>query len=108
MNLDCSVFAFAGVANLASVALSQVHSPYWLLTAFVGLDMLQAALTSFCSLVLVLKRRGVRPGNAFHRRRPAGFRASIVASRKGGASRLVRPMRSRIDEASTAIERLSR
>jgi hypothetical protein len=67
MNIDRSVFATAGVIILASVALSQVHSPYWLLlTAFVGLNMLQAAFTGFCPLALVLKRMGVRPGNAFH------------------------------------------
>ena len=66
MNIDRSVFAFAGAVVLASIALSQVHSLYWLLlTAFVGLNMLQAAFTGFCPLALVLKRLGVRPGHAF-------------------------------------------
>ena len=66
MNIDRSVFAIAGAIVLVSLALSQTHSPYWLLlTGFVGLNMLQAAFTGFCPLALILKRAGVRPGNAF-------------------------------------------
>lgn len=66
MNIDRSVFRFAGLMILMSLALSQVHSRYWLLlTAFVGLNMLQASFTGFCPLALVLKRLGVRPGCAF-------------------------------------------
>ena len=66
MNIDRSVFAIAGAMVLSSVALSQVHSPYWLLlTAFVGLNMFQAAFTGFCPLALILKRAGLRPGTAF-------------------------------------------
>ena len=43
------VFAFAGVMILASLLLAYYVSPYWLaLTAFVGLNMLQAAFTGFC------------------------------------------------------------
>ena len=66
MNIDRLVIAIAGAMILISLALSQVHSPYWLLwTAFVGLNMVQAAFTGFCPLALALKRAGVRPGNAF-------------------------------------------
>jgi hypothetical protein len=66
MNIDRSVFAIAGAIILSSLALSQLHSPYWLLvTAFVGLNMLQAAFTGYCPLALVLKRFGLRPGTAF-------------------------------------------
>jgi len=44
MTIDRAVLAFAGCMILASLALSQVHSPYWLLlTAFVGVNMLQAS-----------------------------------------------------------------
>ncbi|MEE4638970.1 MAG: DUF2892 domain-containing protein [Wenzhouxiangella sp.] len=66
MNIDRFVFAFAGLLILISVGLSQVHSVYWLLlTAFVGLNMLQAAFTGFCPLAKILKAAGSKPGHAF-------------------------------------------
>ncbi len=66
MNIDRLVFAFAGAMILLSLALSQVHSVYWLLlTAFVGLNMLQAAFTGFCPLARILKAMGQKPGQAF-------------------------------------------
>ena len=66
MSIDRIVFAFAGTMILASLALSQLHSPYWLLlTAFAGLNMLQAAFTGFCPLAKILKQLGVQPGSAF-------------------------------------------
>lgn len=66
MNIDRIVFAIAGAMILVSLAMSQLHSPYWLLlTGFVGLNMFQAAFTGFCPLALILKRLGFEPGNAF-------------------------------------------
>jgi hypothetical protein len=66
MNIDRLVFAFAGAMILISLALSQLHSVYWLLlTAFVGLNMTQAAFTGFCPLARILKAMGRRPGQAF-------------------------------------------
>ena len=66
MNIDRAVFAFAGAMVVFSLVLSQLHSSYWLLlTAFVGLNMLQAAFTGFCPLALVLKRLGRPVGVAF-------------------------------------------
>lgn len=66
MNLDRAVLAFAGTVVLASLVLSQLHSIYWLyLTAFAGLNMLQAAFTGFCPAAMVFKRMGCGPGNAF-------------------------------------------
>lgn len=66
MTIDRAVMAFAGCMILVSLALSQIMSPYWLLlTAFVGLNLLQSAFTGFCPAALVLKRLGVRPGAAF-------------------------------------------
>jgi hypothetical protein len=66
MSIDRIVLAFAGTVVLLSLALSQIHSPYWLwLTAFVGANMLQSAFTGFCPLVKILKALGVRPGPAF-------------------------------------------
>ncbi|NEZ05162.1 DUF2892 domain-containing protein [Wenzhouxiangella sp. XN201] len=67
MNIDRLVFAFAGFMILLSLVLSQVHSVYWLfLTAFVGLNMFQAAFTGFCPLARILKAIGKQPGKAFN------------------------------------------
>jgi hypothetical protein len=58
--------AFAGSVVLVSLALSQLHSPLWLwVTAFVGANLLQAAFTRVCPLAWMLKKAGVRPGEAF-------------------------------------------
>jgi hypothetical protein len=66
MTIDRAVMAFAGSMILLSLALGQIMSPYWLLlTAFVGLNLLQSAFTGFCPLAVALKRLGVRPGAAF-------------------------------------------
>lgn len=66
MNIDRTVMAFAGLVILLSLALSQVHSPMWLwLTAFVGLNLFQAAFTGFCPLAIVLKKFGLDAGAAF-------------------------------------------
>ncbi|VFU16754.1 YgaP family membrane protein [Methylocella tundrae] len=66
MSIDRAVLAFAGTVILLSLALSQWHSPYWLLlTAFVGANLLQSAFTGFCPLAIILKRFGFRPGCAF-------------------------------------------
>ena len=66
MSVDRAVMAFAGLMVLVSLALSQLHSPYWLLfTAFVGLNMLQSSFTGFCPAAMVFKRLGCRAGAAF-------------------------------------------
>lgn len=66
MTIDRVVMAFAGVMILASITLSQLHHVYWLgLTAFVGVNMLQAAFTGFCPLAIILKKMGIKPGCAF-------------------------------------------
>lgn len=66
MNIDRVVFAFAGMVILLSLALGHYISPYWLLlTAFVGVNMLQAAFTGFCPLAIILKRLGLKSGEVF-------------------------------------------
>lgn len=66
MSIDRIVLAFAGSVILLSLALAQLHSPYWLwLTAFVGANLLQSAFTGFCPLALILRAAGIRPGAAF-------------------------------------------
>ena len=66
MSVDRLVLAFAGAFILISLALSQLHSVYWLwLTAFVGANLLQSAFTGFCPLAMILKALGVKSGQAF-------------------------------------------
>ncbi len=66
MCIDRVVMAFAGTVILSSLALAHWFGPYWLLlAAFVGLNLLQAAFTSFCPLALILKQLGFKPGCAF-------------------------------------------
>ena len=67
MSIDRFVMAFAGAMILLSLALSQLHSVYWLwFTAFVGANILQSAFTGFCPLATILKKLGVKPGVAFN------------------------------------------
>lgn len=66
MSIDRVVLAVAGTFILLSVLLSQIHHPYWIyFTAFVGINLLQSAFTGFCPLAIILKKTGVKPGNAF-------------------------------------------
>ena len=66
MTIDRAVMAFAGSVLLLSLALSQLFSPIWLLlSAFVGLNLIQASFTGFCPAALVFKRFGVKCGVAF-------------------------------------------
>ena len=66
MTLDRAVLAFAGAIVLISLALAELYSPYWLLlTAFAGLNMIQASFTGFCPAALAFKRLGIRSGVAF-------------------------------------------
>jgi len=67
MTIDRFVMAFAGAMILLSMTLSQLHSIYWLwFTAFVGVNVLQSAFTGFCPLATILKKLGVKPGQAFN------------------------------------------
>ena len=66
MNIDRIVLAFAGAVIIISLLLSQIYSLYWLLlTAFVGINLFQAAFTGFCPLAVVLRKIRVKPGMAF-------------------------------------------
>lgn len=66
MNIDKALFAFAGSMILSSILLAHFFSPWWLvLTAFVGLNMLQAAFTGFCPAAMMFKKLGLPSGSAF-------------------------------------------
>ena len=66
MNLDRAVLAFAGFVVLLGLGLAWLFSPWWLLlSAFAGLNMMQAAFTGFCPAAMIFRRLGLKPGEAF-------------------------------------------
>ena len=63
MSLERAIMAFAGVMVLLSIALTQLVSPwFWLMTAFIGLNLFQSAFTGFCPAGMVMKRMGIGRG----------------------------------------------
>ena len=67
MTIDRAILAFAGFMVLLSLVLTHFVSPwFWLLTAFVGVNLIQSALTGFCPAATVLKKLGFKAGCAFN------------------------------------------
>ena len=61
MIIDDALRTIAGVFVLLSVALGWFVSPWWfLLTAFVGLNLLQSGFTHWCPMMVILRKAGVR------------------------------------------------
>lgn len=66
MTVDQAVMRFAGVMVLLSLVLTHyLHPGFVWLTAFAGLNMLQASFTGFCPAASLFKKWGIRPGVAF-------------------------------------------
>lgn len=66
MNLDRAVLMLAGTLILLSALLSAFVSQWWLvLTAFIGLNLLQSSITGWCPAALLFRRFGLRNGCAF-------------------------------------------
>ncbi len=64
MTVENAVRAVAGTMVLVSVILALLVNHWWLLlTAFVGLNLLQSALTHFCPAELLFKKMGLRCAN---------------------------------------------
>ncbi len=63
MTLENGVRVLAGTMVLISVALAYFLSPYWLLlTAFVGVNLVQSAFTGICPANAILSRLfGLKP-----------------------------------------------
>lgn len=60
MTTESAIRLLAGSLILISLALYQFASPWWLLlTAFVGMNLAQSAISGFCPAELILKRFGV-------------------------------------------------
>ena len=61
MKMEQWIRAIAGKGILVTLALSQLHHPYWLwLTAFIGLNLLQSAFTKWCLMENILAKFGVK------------------------------------------------
>jgi hypothetical protein len=55
MTLESSIRLLAGILVLASLALGYFISHYWfLLTAFVGFNLIQSSFTRFCPAEIVI------------------------------------------------------
>ena len=68
MSLERWIRLIAGTFVSVSVALSYLHSPYWLFfTLFVGLNLFQSALTRWCLMEEFLKKLGVQSEAALSR-----------------------------------------
>lgn len=66
MTVDRAVMMFAGFMVLLSLGLGFYVSPYWyLLNAFVGVNLMQASVTGFCPAAMIFRALGVRSGVAF-------------------------------------------
>lgn len=60
MTVQKSVRLLAGIMILGSLALAHWVSPYWLLlTAFVGLNLLQSGLTDWCPAMSIFRALGL-------------------------------------------------
>ena len=61
MTIENAVRAVAGTFVLASLALGYfVHPGFFLLTAFVGANLLQSAFTGICPAEAIFRRLGLR------------------------------------------------
>ena len=60
MTINDYIHVIAGSLILISLALGIWVSPYWfILTLFVGLNLLQFGLTKFCPMGIILRKLGV-------------------------------------------------
>ncbi|MBL3676872.1 MAG: DUF2892 domain-containing protein [Alphaproteobacteria bacterium] len=63
MTINEALRALAGFMVLLSLALGTWIHPYWyLLTAFVGVNLLQSAFTRWCPAIAVFKAMGLKQG----------------------------------------------
>lgn len=63
MTVEAALRGIAGFVVLLSIALGYFVHPYWfLLTAFVGLNLLQSAFSGWCPVMVVLRGAGLESG----------------------------------------------
>ncbi len=64
MTVERGLRLMAGVMILLSLALTHYFSHYWLwLTAFIGLNLLQSAITNWCPAMMILRAMGLKDSN---------------------------------------------
>lgn len=67
MNLDRSIFLFAGCMVLLSVILTQFVSGYFMwFTVFIGANLIQSSFSGLCPAASVLSKLGIKTGCAFN------------------------------------------
>jgi hypothetical protein len=60
MNVERMLRLIAGSIVMLSLALGYWVNPYWyLLTAFVGLNLFQSGFTNWCPMMTILRKMGV-------------------------------------------------
>ena len=70
MTVERLLRLIAGVFVLGSLWLGYKASPYWfLLTAFVALNLIQSAFTNWCPMMTILRKLGARDAD-HHRAAP--------------------------------------
>lgn len=61
LNIEQAVRMFAGIMVLISAALVFFISKWWLLfTVFIGVNLIQSAITGFCLPEIVFKKMGLK------------------------------------------------
>lgn len=64
MTVERGLRLMAGIMVLVSLALAHFFSPYWLwLTAFVGVNLLQSAISNWCPAMVLLRAMGLKDAN---------------------------------------------
>ena len=64
MTVERGLRLMAGIVVLISLALAHFVSIYWLwLTTFVGLNLLQSAITDWCPGMAILRAMGLKNAN---------------------------------------------
>lgn len=62
MDINRWLRLIAGIFVIGSLALGAFVSPWWyLLTAFVGLNLFQSAFSNWCPMMTILRKLGARP-----------------------------------------------
>lgn len=65
MNIQRIIYLVAGTLVLTGLALGYfINSAWFLMTAFVGLNLFQTAFTGFCPLEKILLKAGLGKGTA--------------------------------------------
>ena len=60
MTIEKAIRILAGTLVLTSLVLAHFVNPWWLLlAAFVGVNLIQSALTGFCPAEIILSKLGV-------------------------------------------------